>query len=132
MARTVLLREIMETSLLTFSPETDINLALNTLLQRRFSGAPVVHPDGTLAGVLSQKDCLKAMLNSYYHHTYGGSVRDYMTPDVETLTPEMNLVETANRFINSTYRRFPILEGNTLVGQISRRDILQVVKQYWT
>ena len=48
-----------------------------------------------------------------------------MTSQVETVPVEMSLVEVIERFYHSDHRRFPVLEGNQLVGQISRRDVLQ-------
>jgi len=124
-------RDIMRTDLLRLSPETEINAALRELLQNNISGAPVVDADGNLIGVLSQKDCLRAALDAHYHHAWGGPVSTYMSSPVETLEPNLALVNAAHFFTNSQYRRFPVLEENRLVGQISRVDVLKALFDSW-
>ncbi|HPG22673.1 MAG TPA: CBS domain-containing protein, partial [Amaricoccus sp.] len=54
--------DIMTRDLVTLSPGTEINHAMQILLDRRISGAPVLDDQGWLVGVLSQKDCLRAAL----------------------------------------------------------------------
>ena len=57
-----------------FKPEDDIVYATRVLLDRHFSGAPVVDSDGNLVGVLSKKDCMKIIYNTAYHQDWGGQV----------------------------------------------------------
>lgn len=125
------LRHIMCTSLLSLSPGMEINKAMHLLLNRKISGAPVLDNSGDLVGVLSQKDCLKAVLNTHYHHVWGGLVQDYMAPDVFTLDADMDLLTVAHHFINSSYRRFPVMEQGKLVGQVSRSDLLLALSEHW-
>ncbi len=127
MTRTV--ADIMATQLTTFPPDMNVNEAIRILLSQRISGAPVVNADGTLLGVLSKKDCLKVVFSSRYHDDWGGPVRDFMSTPVETLPPDMDLVSAAQYFINSNYRRFPVLRDGKLVGQVSRYDILKSVTE---
>jgi CBS domain-containing protein len=47
-----------------------------------------------------------------------------MSTPVETLTADLDLVAAAQAFLNSLYRRFPVLDNGRLVGQVSRYDIL--------
>jgi len=121
--------QIMNKSLFTFSPSTEINQAMSMLIKRKYSGAPVIDAHGKLIGILTQKDCLKALLNSHYHNSKGGNVSDYMTPDVETLDSNMDLFEVAQRFVNSNYRRFPVIENNQLIGMVTRFDLLQSINE---
>lgn len=125
MTRTV--ADIMATRLVTFTPDTNIHEAIRILLDRRFSGAPVVNADGALVGVLSKKDCLKIVFSSQYHDDWGGPVRDFMTAPVETLDAGLDLVSAAQLFLGSHCRRFPVLRDGKLVGQVSRYDILKVL-----
>ncbi len=125
MSRTV--ADVMATGLVTFTPETNIHEAVRVLLDKRISGAPVVDAAGSLVGVLSKKDCLKVVFSSRYHDHWGGQVREFMSAPVETLDAGLDLVSAAQRFIGSHFRRFPVLRDGRLVGQVSRRDILQAL-----
>jgi len=127
MIRTV--ADIMVTRLVTFSPDTNIHEAIRVLLDKRISGAPVVDADGSLIGMLSKKDCLKIVFSSQYHDDRGGPVRDYMSATVETLDADLDLVSAAQLFLDSHFRRFPVLRDGKLVGQISRADILKVLTE---
>lgn len=119
--------DIMATELVTFTPETSIHDAIHVLLERRISGAPVVDEAGKLVGVLSKKDCLKIVFSTSYHGDRGGPVSEFMSEPVETLEPELDLVSAAQHFLESHFRRFPVLRDGRLVGQVSRCDILKAL-----
>jgi CBS domain-containing protein len=121
----------MATDVTTFSPDMEILRAMEMLLEKKFSGAPVVDENGRLVGVLSKKDCLKAALNASYHQEWGGAVADYMSNRVETLDADLDLVAAAERFLASHYRRFPVMEGGRMIGQISRADLLRALVECW-
>lgn len=121
----------MATDLITLSPGMEINRAMSILLDNKISGAPVVDARGDLVGILSKKDCLKAALHASYHQDIGGVVADYMSAPVETLDANLDIVEAAERFIASTFRRFPVMREGRLVGQISRADLLRALVERW-
>ncbi len=123
--------DYMATDLVTLTPNDEINEAMVVLLERRFSGAPVVNAAGELVGVLSKKDCLRTTLHATYHEKPGGVVADYMSRNIETLDADLDLFEAAKAFLNSPYRRFPILREGRLVGQISRADLLRALVEQW-
>jgi len=125
MTRTV--ADIMETRLVTFTPDMNIHEAIRILLDKRISGAPVVDTNGALIGVLSKKDCLKIVFSSRYYDDWGGPVRDFMSTPAETLDADQDLVSAAQHFLDSHFRRFPVLRDGKLVGQVSRYDILKVL-----
>lgn len=124
---TRVIADIMATELVTFSPETIIHKAIQVLLDKRLSGAPVVDDTGGLVGVLSKKDCLRIALSTSYHQDWGGTVREYMAPGVVTLDAATDLVAAANFFLESNYRRFPVVHQGKLVGQVSRADVLRAL-----
>jgi CBS domain-containing protein len=101
------------------------------LLEKHYSGAPVVDGAMKLVGVLSKKDCLRAALNASYFQEWGGSVADYMSADVETLDADLDLVQAAERFLKNNYRRFPVMREGRLIGQISRADLLRAIAEHW-
>ena len=123
--------DYMARDLITLSPETEINHAMNLLLEHRISGAPVLDASGALVGVLSKKDCLKAAIEASYYREWGATVAAHMSKSVETLDAGMDILSAANAFLNSPFRRFPVLENGRLVGQISRADALRAMKDNW-
>lgn len=125
------IEDYMAKQLVTLSPDMEINHAMNVLLDGRISGAPVLDDKGKLVGVLSKKDCLKAALNSSYYQEWGGTVADYMASEVETLEADMDLVQAAERFLASHFRRFPVMRDGRLTGQISRADVLRGLAENW-
>jgi CBS domain-containing protein len=131
MAARVAVSGYMATDLISLTPDTGIIQAMTTLLDNRISGAPVLDKNGRLVGVLSQKDCLRAALNASYHQELGGIVGDYMSTEVETIEADLDIVQAAERFISSPYRRFPVTRHGRLVGQISRADLLRALVEQW-
>jgi CBS domain-containing protein len=121
----------MASQVVTLTPDMEILRAMELLLEKRISGAPVVDEGGRLAGVLSKKDCLKAALNASYHQEWGGNVADYMSRTVETLDANLDLIAAAERFLASHYRRFPVMEDGRMIGQISRADLLRALVGQW-
>jgi len=131
MTKVPLITEYMATNLITLTPDTEITRATHVLIEAKISGAPVVDQAGDLVGILSKKDCLKAALNAAYYQDWGGTVADYMSTQPETLDIGLDLVKAAEAFLNSSYRRFPVLSNGRLVGQVSRYDILRGLSEQW-
>lgn len=127
--KSAMVRDYMTGRLVTFKPDMDVLDAIHELMQNRIAGAPVVNDQGDLIGMLSELDCLKIALNAGYYGDWGGPVADYMTPDVETVDAQMSIIDLAQKFLDSGFRRFPVLRNNRLVGQISRRDVLRALSQ---
>ena len=126
--KSTMVKDYMSKTLVTFKPDTSVLDAVHTLVEHRIAGAPVVDDAGNLIGMLSELDCLKVVLQPGSHGDYGGPVRDYMTDSVETVNAEMSIIDLAQRFLDSRFRRFPVTDRNRLVGQISRRDVLRALQ----
>ena len=77
------------------------------------------------------KDCLQVALEATYNEQPGGKVREYMNHSVSTVHTDTSIVEVAKMFLNGRYRRYPVLDENRLVGQISRRDVLKALESLW-
>ena len=130
MLKSIKVRDYMTRHLVTFRSDTDLFLAIDRLLEHRISGAPVVDSQGHLIGMISDDDCLRGILSGAYYEEVGGSVSGYMSAQVETISPEADIIEVCQRFLCDTRRRFPVVEEGVLVGQISRRDVLRAVKAF--
>ena len=121
------IKEFMAKQLITFQSDTPIETAMESFLDNKISGAPVLDNQGNLVGVLSEKDCMKTLFESSYYNNLGGFVKEYMSTDLKTINIHDTLSNVADEFIKSRFRRFPVMEGDKLVGQISRRDILRAI-----
>ena len=120
-------KDYMSGRVITFNPTTDVLDAIHELVRHRIAGAPVVDDHGNLIGMLSEIDCMKIALTAGYHGEWGGPVSEYMTSDTETVDAEMSIIDLAQRFLDSGFRRYPVVKDNRLVGQISRHDVLRAL-----
>ncbi len=123
---TVLVKDIMTTNLVLFTVEQSIHEVMNSLIKNKISGGPVVDDRGKLIGVISEADCMKEVSDSRYFNMpiLDKTVGHFMTKEVETLPASMTLFDAASRFHETSRRRFPVIDNNKLVGQISRKDIV--------
>ena len=126
--KSCLVRDYMAGHLVTFKPDTEIMDAIHELVHHRIAGAPVVDDKGDLVGMLSELDCMKVALNAGYYGDFGGLVKDHMNTTVTTIDADMSILNLAQLFIDAPYRRYPVLQNNRLVGQVSRRDVLRALK----
>ena len=117
----------MSGRLVSFTPDTDVMDAIQALVHHRIAGAPVVDNHGELVGMLSEFDCLDVVVEAGYHEHPGGPVSERMTKNVKTVDADMSIFDLTQLFIDSGFRRYPVLEGNRLVGQISRKDLLRAL-----
>jgi CBS domain-containing protein len=131
MFRSILIDDFMTKNLATATEEMDLLSLVDLLLRRGISGAPVVDGSGHLIGMVSEHDCLKAILVGTYQGEVGGSVSDVLTTSVETIRLGTSIVEAANQMVTSGRRRLPVVDQeNRLIGQISRSDLLRAVRAY--
>jgi len=127
-SKSCLVKDYMARTLVTFKPNTDVLDAVHVLVSKRIAGAPVVDDAGNLMGMLSELDCMRVALDAGYYGNMGGPVSEYMSAGVKTVDADMSIVDLAQEFITTRYRRFPVMDGTRLIGQISRRDVLRALE----
>ena len=130
MLRSVEAKDHMTVAPVTLTPETGIFEAIKALVDRSISGATVLDADGNVVGVISEMDCLRAILTGTYHGEVGGTVGDIMTKEVESVEEGVSVLDVAQKLIDGHRRRFPIVKEGKFVGQISCRSILQAVMEF--
>lgn len=128
--KAVTVSDYMTRQLVAFKPETTLYEAMNVMLDKRISGAPVVDDAGAILGVISEIDFLDAMLKAAYYGQLEGAVGDFMTVGAETIDASMDLYEAAKLFIGARRRRLPVVQNGRLVGQLSRRDLLRAIRDW--
>lgn len=138
--------EIMETDWPTLGAESTVEEAIKLFAEARVSGTPVVE-DGRLIGIITEGDLIfqdaeiKApgfldilggiipLGNTEEYRrevlkSAGVTVGEVMTEDPVTVTPEATLAETATVMAEQRKKLLPVVDGEQLVGVITRMDIL--------
>ena len=102
----------MARNLITFHPDTDIMDAINTLLTKRISGAPVLNEKEEVIGMIDDKDCLRVLIDSTYHDlpVRSNKVTQYMDKVMRTISIDTDIVEVANIFLETTYKRLLVIK----------------------
>jgi len=124
---TMLVKDHMTRKIVTLRPDMDIMEAVNILCKNQVPGAPVVDQLGNFVGILSEKDCLNAVLNAAYHEERGGRVDAFMHRNVDVVEAEDNISDVAKRLVDKGYRGMPVINNNNLVGMINRSDVLKAI-----
>ncbi len=123
----ILAREIMTQDLVTLSPDMDVFAAIDVLLKKRISGAPVVDFDGSFLGVFSESSCMRVIVNAAYENLPDAGLLAFVDRQPPVIAPETDLLTICQTFLDQATRRLPVLECGRLLGQISRRDVMRKV-----
>lgn len=118
--------EFMNRQVIVLSPEMDVFDAIEKLLSRHISGAPVLDEDGRYLGIFSEKTAMTVVVHAVYDHLPSSEVSRFMNVDLNrVIEGHDSLSRVATIFLNTPYRRLPVLKGEHLAGQVSRRDALR-------
>lgn len=122
--------QYMATDEITLSPDLPIDEAINIILDNKLTGVPVLNKDKEIVGMLTEKDCLRLLVDGAYNNMPNSKVvADYMTPMVKTVSDEHDILDVANEFLTTNFRKFPVVRKGKLIGQVSRRDILKAIRE---
>ncbi len=120
-------RECMSDVAHTVKPDSSIFEAIEKLIEHKISGLSVVDENNNLLGVVSEVDCLRAILDSSYYGDSGGYVSEIMTQNVDSVSLEMSILDIAKSILDNNRRRMPVVENGKLQGQFSIRSILNAI-----
>jgi CBS domain-containing protein len=125
----ILAREIMTKNLVTLSPEMDVFSAVDVLLRKRISGAPVVDCDGTFIGIFSESSSMRVIVNAAYDSLPDAGLMPFVNLDPPTISSDTDLLTICQTFLDQATRRLPVIENGRLIGQVSRRDVMRKVSE---
>ena len=116
------IRYLMTPSPITISPEETVAVASRTLAHYNIGMLPVCSSDGRLRGVLTDRDIVTRCLAGSKDPNRT-PVRDIMTHQLHTASPNMDHSAAAHLMGSQQIRRLPIVEDGKLCGMLSLGDI---------
>ena len=143
-------RDIMETNIISLSPDTEIPKAVKILLKNHINGVPVVDTNGELIGILCQSDLIfqqKEMpippifaildsifplsssksLDEQFQKMAATKVDQSMVKKVTTVAPDTPVSEIASLMVEKHFHTIPVVEGKKLLGIIGKEDVLKTL-----
>ena len=102
-------------------PSTTIGDLVDVLQKRRI-GAVVVVDEGSLAGIVSERDVVRFARDSL---TLEDPLSAIMTTTVITCSPEDEARDLAEIMTKQRFRHLPVVEDGDLVGIVSIGDIVK-------
>ena len=151
MPRTTLVRTVMTTDVITFSPDEAVQQATERLMSSEVDGGPVVDRDGRVVGMLTSDDLLVQEVRLHYptvislfgaylelpssHRKFeedlrravAATVADVMHDDPVSCGPDDTLERVATVMHEEKLGRLPVIEGGRLIGIVARGDILRSI-----
>ncbi len=113
--------KIMTTEVITISRML-IGKAARVMLENKITSLPVVDADRKLVGILTSSDLFRMVVEEMVGEAI--PVKAWMTSEPETITPETTLLEVHRVMGVKRIRSLPVMEGNKLVGIVTRTDLL--------
>ncbi|HEY3074840.1 MAG TPA: CBS domain-containing protein [Burkholderiales bacterium] len=140
-------RDVMTQPVLSVAPEASVREVAALLLERRISGVPVADAAGRVLGVVSEGDFIRrpeietdlpgsrwlryfTSLDEQardYIKTHGRTAADIMTAPAVTVAADAPLALVARLMTSRGVKRLPVVEGDRLIGIVTRTDLLRAV-----
>lgn len=151
MPRTMLVRQVMTTDVLSFRPDDNVGDAMRALMERGVDAGPVVDDGGQVVGMLSTGDLIvqESQLHvptvisllgasiewpaSQRHFeedlrkALGSTVGEVMATETVTCREDDTLEQAATYMHDHDVSRLPVLRDGALVGIIARGDIIRAM-----
>ncbi len=131
MLQSVGLRDYMITNPVKVKDDANLLNTMKIIIDNKVSGVCVINENKVLVGMLSEMDCLAAILKSTYNNVGVGLVSEYMTKEnIIVAHPGDDILNVAQDMLAKNQRRRPVVEDGKLVGQVSCRQLLTAVDKF--
>jgi CBS domain-containing protein len=124
----MLIRDILREkgpTVITIAPELPLQEAVQVLVSNNI-GALVVF-DGEIRGIVSERDLLRRAARDI-QQLASVLVRDVMTPDVITASPDEQIRDVMDTMTEHRIRHLPVVEKGQLAGIISIGDVVNALR----
>jgi predicted transcriptional regulator len=132
MPKTPIVRKYMKRASKAFHVDDDMGKAMSTLARSSFAAIPVIDDDGLVVGLLTEKDVVRTIIQWAYDQRAGGGVGNYMSSLEVMVTPEMDLLTAARAFLECNFSCLPVMDGDRLVGRLTRHNVLKGIEKWAT
>ena len=112
--------ELIGGQVITCTPDTTVTKAAG-LMVANDAGSLAVVMDDDLVGIITERDLIGCVANGFDSETRVVSV---MTPNPDSLEPDVELRDAADWMLGAGYRHLPVVEGGRLIGMLSIKDVL--------
>jgi CBS domain-containing protein len=126
------IKDCMRRKPLTINPDANLVEAIEIIFEYKLTGLTVTDSSGQVVGILSELDCIKAVLTAIYNEgdPEHSLVRDVMCKEIVSCRPDDGIVEVAQAMLETRQRRRPVMEDGRLVGQVSSSNILWALMEH--
>jgi CBS domain-containing protein len=125
-------RDVMKKPAKPFLTTQPMPEAAGLVARSPIAAVPVVDENGEVVGLLTEKDCLRAVGRWAYEGISGGEVKDYMSEITVRVTPQMDLLSASLAFVECNFSCLPVLEDDQLVGRLERHALLAALETWAT
>jgi cystathionine beta-synthase len=127
----VTLNDVLEakpiTGVITVSENERMTQVITLLKEHDISQVPVVHADGTLAGMVTEVDLLKHMVEARHPHSAEETITNIIEPPPPSFPVHTPLEEVLPHFVESPV--ILVTEADRPIGILSKIDILDFIAQ---
>jgi len=122
-------REVMSTELVTVDPATTMVGAAGQMATAHVGSVFVLEGEA-LVGILTERDILRSLASSSSADAARVSpVSAWMTAEPETIHPDAPAGDALDRMLSGGFRHLPVINGDTLVGVVSMRDLARALSK---
>ncbi len=145
------IRDVMTTEVVTFTADEAVEVAMARLVERQVDAGPVIDADQRVVGLLSTGDLIveeselhgptvlsilgasielpssKHRFEEDLRRMLGSTVGEVMSSEPITCGPDDTIEAAATLMHDNDVSRLPVVDGDRLVGIVSRGDILRAI-----
>jgi CBS domain-containing protein len=126
----MLVREIMTSPAYRVHESASLEAALQTLVTTRVTSLPVVDGGGRLVGIISEADVLREHLAAdprAHMRVVPPESGPLPTAHPHTVREDSDVAELAQTFAKTSWKSVPVVEGDLLLGVVSRSDVIRAM-----
>lgn len=108
----------------TVTPDTPVSEVVTQLRDKRIGAMVVVEPDGSICGIISERDIVRALAD---HGSDLAKLKtaDLMTADVSICDQSKDIDDIMRQMTEGSFRHVPVVENDKLIGIVSIGDVVK-------